>query len=143
MINIIALDLEGTLISNAMSQIPRPGLYAFLEECKLVTDRVVMFTTVSESQFRPIAKLLVSEGLAPSWFASIENIKWTGKTKDLNFIPDVVSITQCVLIDDYREYVHHGQDEQWIEIQQFAHPYPDEDIELVNISGLIKSKCLA
>lgn len=27
---VLALDLEGTLISNAMSQIPRPGLHAFL-----------------------------------------------------------------------------------------------------------------
>ena len=30
-IQVIALDLEGTLISNAHSQIPRPGLYRFLE----------------------------------------------------------------------------------------------------------------
>ena len=27
--SILALDLEGTLISNAVSQIPRPGLYNF------------------------------------------------------------------------------------------------------------------
>jgi hypothetical protein len=31
-IKVLALDLEGTLISNAMSQIPRPGLYDFLEK---------------------------------------------------------------------------------------------------------------
>jgi len=30
MIKVITLDLEGTLISNAMSQIPRPGLFEFL-----------------------------------------------------------------------------------------------------------------
>jgi hypothetical protein len=29
---ILALDLEGTLISNAISQIPRPGLHCFLED---------------------------------------------------------------------------------------------------------------
>jgi hypothetical protein len=32
-IKVIALDLEGTLISNARRQIPRPGLYQFLEAC--------------------------------------------------------------------------------------------------------------
>lgn len=30
----LALDLEGTLISNAVSQISRPGLYSFLEYCR-------------------------------------------------------------------------------------------------------------
>lgn len=29
---ILALDLEGTLTSNAFSQIPRPCLYKFIEE---------------------------------------------------------------------------------------------------------------
>jgi hypothetical protein len=32
-ISVLALDLEGTLISNAVSQFPRPGLLAFLECC--------------------------------------------------------------------------------------------------------------
>lgn len=31
---ILALDLEGTLISNAISQIPRPGLKTFLEDMR-------------------------------------------------------------------------------------------------------------
>jgi hypothetical protein len=30
---VLAVDLEGTLISNTMSQIPRPGLFMFLSRC--------------------------------------------------------------------------------------------------------------
>ena len=56
-IKTIALDLEGTLISNAMSQIPRPGLFSFLEECRRLVERVVMFTTVGISLSTRSAKL--------------------------------------------------------------------------------------
>jgi trehalose-6-phosphatase len=45
---ILALDLEGTLISNAISQIPRPGLVRFLNDMQSQFDRLVMFTTVSD-----------------------------------------------------------------------------------------------
>lgn len=54
---IIALDLEGTLISNAISQIRRPHLFTFLVGCREVAHRIVMFTTVSESRFTIFRKL--------------------------------------------------------------------------------------
>ncbi|WP_239510823.1 hypothetical protein [Stenotrophomonas maltophilia] len=38
---ILAIDLEGTLISNAISQIPKPGLYRFLEDVNLLFDRLM------------------------------------------------------------------------------------------------------
>ena len=82
MIEVIALDLEGTLISNAVSQIPRPGLYKFLELCRSITNRVVIFTSVGEEVFRSIAKELVKEGYAPEWFAEMEYIQWEGETKN-------------------------------------------------------------
>ena len=41
---VVAIDLEGTLISNAVSQFPRPGLYYFLEYCYKNFDRLVIFT---------------------------------------------------------------------------------------------------
>jgi hypothetical protein len=97
MLEIIALDLEGTLISNAISQIARPGLYAFLDGCKSITERVVIFTTVKEEPFRKIAQLLVSQDSVPAWFPSIEYVKWTGQTKDLNWIQRA-SVAACVLV---------------------------------------------
>jgi hypothetical protein len=123
---VLALDLEGTLISNAMSQIPRPGLGAFLQRCRELFPRVVMFTTVREDRFRQIARLLVDEGIAPPWFADVEYIHWRGDTKDLSFIGDVAP-EETLLVDDYEIYVHPGQESQWVRIDYFAAPYDESD----------------
>ena len=54
----IALDIEGTLISNAVSQFPRPGLFTFLEDCHQNFDQLVIFTAVNEVRFRSISRTL-------------------------------------------------------------------------------------
>ena len=126
---VIALDMEGTLISNAMSQFPRPQLYSFLEACKALTERVVVFTTVRESLFREIAELLVSEGHAPQWFADVEYVSWSGSVKDLKFIHGA-AVEDTVLLDDYRGYIKDDQIQRWIEIPQFEYPYSEADEEL-------------
>ena len=139
MIDVIALDLEGTLISNAMSQIPRPGLYAFLEECKVITQRVVIYTTVREDRFRDIADLLADEGLVPEWFRNVEYIKWHGGTKDLGLVPNS-NVHNSVLFDDFHIYVHPGQEAQWIKIVQFDHPYRSDDNEFQNVLAELKAR---
>ena len=126
---VIALDLEGTIISNAMSQIARTGLYEFLESCHRLCNRVVIFTTVKEILFRQIATLLVEEGSAPDWFKDVEYIHWDGATKDLGFIKNA-DINKIVLVDDFKGYVHLGQEARWIEVQHFDHPYDKDDQEL-------------
>jgi hypothetical protein len=55
----IALDLEGTLISNAVSQIPRLGLCLFLKYYYENFFRIVIFTAVKELKFREVSKILV------------------------------------------------------------------------------------
>ena len=115
---VLALDLEGTLISNAMSQYVRPGLFDFLTQCHALFERVVMFTTVKEPLFREIAQRLAGEGSAPAWFADIEYVAWEGKTKDLGFVPDA-DVQEIVLLDDYKGYIHPGQEPQWLEISCF------------------------
>lgn len=121
----LALDLEGTLISNAISQIPRPGLAQFLEGIRSQFDRLVMFTTVPEERGRSIAALLVREGTAPAWFAELDYVAWSGKTKDLRYVsPHLGSV---LLLDDYGPYVHPGQDHLWVEIPLFGSPYLPED----------------
>ena len=135
---VLALDLEGTLISNAMSQIPRPGLYGFLERCRVLFPRVVMFTTVKEESFRAVARLLVDEGLAPSWFSDIEYVNWTGETKDLGFISGV-DPEEVLLVDDFERYVHSGQESQWLRIDYFGHPYPGNDIGLSKVLAVLES----
>lgn len=122
---ILALDLEGTLISNAVSQIPRPGLCRFLEDVQSHFSQLMMFTTVPEEHFRNIANLLVHEGNAPPWFASLHYIDWTGNTKDLRLAAP--HLGEALLLDDHGPYVHPGQEHLWVQIPLFASPYAPED----------------
>jgi hypothetical protein len=107
----IALDLEGTLISNAVSQFPRPGLFIFLEYCHQNFDRLAEAQDV------------------PAWFVDLEYINWHGTYKDLSFIPEGV-IDRTILIDDRIEYIHPDQKDRWLEIPGYDYPYPDDDREL-------------
>jgi hypothetical protein len=135
---VLALDLEGTLISNAMSQIPRPGLYEFLARCREIFPRVVMFTTVKEDRFRKIARLLVEEGVAPKWFATVEYVEWQGETKDLSFVQGV-SWDEVLLVDDFEKYVHPGQERQWLQVEYFDYPYEASDTGLAKILGILEA----
>jgi hypothetical protein len=135
--NVLALDLEGTLISNAMSQIPRPGLFEFLSRCADLFPRVVIFTTVKEPRFREIARLLVKEVVAPPWFSAIEYVNWHGETKDLNFIPDTTP-DAVLLVDDFEKYVHPGQEAHWLHIDYFDYPYHESDRGLHKMIALLE-----
>lgn len=135
--SVLALDLEGTLISNAVSQIPRPGLLNFLERCRELFPRIVMFTTVNEPRFRAIAALLIQESAAPAWFAQLEYVSWAGATKDLALIPNAAA-EDCLLVDDFKAYVHSGQHAQWICIESFAHPYEASDTELTKALEVLR-----
>jgi len=137
---VIALDLEGTLISNAVSQIPRPWLYEFLISCESITEKIVIFTAVSEPIFRSIAKFLVEENFAPQWFEKIEYVLWEGKTKNLNFV-DPCLIERVVLVDDFKDYIHVGQEESWVQIDTFASPYDENDVELWRVYKILLEKC--
>lgn len=129
---ILALDLEGTLISNAVSQIPRPGLYPFLVACRDMFERIVMFTAVRETRFREIARTLVATGYAPDWFATIEYVDWHGAQKDLRVIPNA-DVERVVLLDDHEGYVRDDQRAYWQPVVCFEHPYPATDDELRRI----------
>ena len=125
-VTVLALDLEGTLISNAVSQIPRPGLAPFLDSCKGMFDRLVVFTTVREERFRAIARVLAEEAAAPGWFADLEWVTWSGATKNLAFVPGA-RVDEVLLVDDYKGYIVPEQKGQWVSAQPFEHPYPDDD----------------
>lgn len=136
---VLALDLEGTLISNAMSQIPRPGLAEFLTRCAELCPRIVMFTTVKEEQFRTIARLLVDEEVVPAWFADMEYITWHGETKDLRFVPGVHP-HQVLLVDDFEKYVHPGQEAQWMQVEHFDYPYSSTDTGLAKMLSALTDR---
>lgn len=136
---VLALDLEGTLISNAMSQIPRPGLRGFLCACRRMFPRIVVFTTVTEARFRDIARLLVEENLAPPWFAELEYVVWKGDKKDLRFVENA-DPAEVVLVDDFERYVHPYQREQWIEAEYFGPPYPADDEGLSRLEKVLQAR---
>ena len=136
-IEVLALDLEGTLISNAMSQIARPGLREFLEFCGAAFPRLVMYTFISEDRFRQIARMLVNEGSAPGWFDALEYIEWDGKIKDLRRIAGADQ-ERTVIVDDYEPYIHPFQRGQWVAIRRFDAPYPEEDRELLRIRTILE-----
>ncbi|HGM6067046.1 NIF family HAD-type phosphatase [Stenotrophomonas sp.] len=122
---ILALDLEGTLISNAVSQIPRPGLCNFLEHAATTFDEVVLFTTVPKHLALRIVLLLAEEAHVPLWFTEVRYVEWTGSTKDLRFVSPLLG--QALLLDDHRSYIHPDQHRFWIEAPLFASPYPAND----------------
>lgn len=136
--HVLALDLEGTLISNAVSQIPRPGLHQFLESASEIFTRIVIFTTVEEQLFRSIATLLSEEGSAPYWFAEVEYVRWQGATKDLSFVVGA-AVGDVLLVDDFKGYIHPGQHAQWVAIEQFGHPYSPSDDALDRLLPILAS----
>ena len=118
-VNVLALDLEGTLISDVFSRVPRPRLLEFLEFCHNSFPRIVIFTGASEKYFREVARELVNNEKAPFWFSSLEYIHWDKEIKDLRFIPDA-DPKRCILIDDYPSYIHPQQINNWIPINLFT-----------------------
>ncbi len=136
---ILALDLEGTLISNAMSCFPRPGLHAFLDFSAAHFPRVVLFTAVSEHRVRPILDVLAAEAAIPGWARGIEIIGWAGEVKDLGFIPRA-TVAGTLLVDDLESYVHPDQRAQWVPIEPFVQPYPDTDLELVRVTEALRDR---
>jgi NLI interacting factor-like phosphatase len=122
----LALDLEGVLITNAVSQFPRPGLREFLEECEklLGKEHICIFTTVPESLFRQIANTLVAEKLVPGWFSQIRYIDWVGEHKDLRFVDN--DIESVIIVDDYPPYIKPSQKHRLIDIPQYLVSYTDE-----------------
>lgn len=136
---VLALDLEATLISSAVSQFPRPGLFAFLERCHELFPRLAIFTTVREPVFRAIAQTLVAEGVAPQWFQDIEFIQWSGATKNLAFIPNS-SVHEALLVDDLASYVHPSQEAQWIPVEPFEPPFSDSDTGLAEVLRELESR---
>jgi hypothetical protein len=139
---IIALDLEGTLISNAVSQFARPGLWEFLEFCRQHFRKIFLYTAVSDARCHEIVYNLVDRDLAPSWLSDVPFISWDRTLKDLRNIPHVLP-GQCLIVEDNREYIPENQWPQWIEIAKFEPPYPDSDRELERVRRVIERRLAA
>ena len=111
----IALDLEASLIDNAMMGNPRPGLFSFLEFCIEHFDRISLLTTVDEDDAREVIHDLIDAGKIPGEFANVEYIDWQGEHKDLRYAKNA-SPDQILFLDDDRGWVHPEQLDRWIPI---------------------------
>ena len=115
-VKVLALDLERTLIDDALSARPWPGLLDFLTFCHQRFGRVAMFTTVEESDAREILEDLERRGhVPPALLARLEYVGWCGQYKDLSFVPDVAA-KEAVLVDDDAGWVSPDQRERWVAI---------------------------
>jgi len=132
---LLCLDLEGTLISNAVSQIPRPGLYTFLESVSEVCD-LMLYTSVSSERVNAIRNLLVKEGVAPAWFLDLSVCHPSGTIKD----KARCGRYDAMLLDDQAAVVAPGEESWWVPIVEYLPPYSDDDRELVQALATITSR---
>jgi hypothetical protein len=115
-IKVLALDLERTLVSDAMRAEPRPGLFEFLEFCSERFTRVALFTSVETAEARDVLACLARAGLIPFAFLDqLEYIEWTGEHKDLGFVPGATP-GEVLLVDDDVGWVRSDQREWWVRI---------------------------
>ena len=130
---LLCLDLEGTLISNAISQIPRPGLHDFLEEVALLCD-LVLYTSVSAGRTRAIQQLLVEEKSVPCWFAGLDTIRPVGTIK----YQSACGRSDAYLLDDQGGVIAPGERKWWIPIKEYLPPYSRDDRGLVDALDRIR-----
>lgn len=132
---LLCMDLEGTLISNAVSQIPRPGLYAFLEGVEEVCE-LMLYTSVSSERVHAIQNLLVEEGLAPAWFLDLSVCHPSGTIKDKARCGRL----DALLLDDQAAVIAPGDESWWVPVAEFSPPYSDDDHELYKVLDVIRSR---
>lgn len=129
-IKVLALDLERTLVDNAMSGLPRPGLIDFLEFCNQYFPRVALFTTVDEADAREVIEGLAERGLVPERLAErLEYVGWCGEFKDLRFVA-ASTPAEVLLVDDDAGWISPDQRDQWISLSAWDGG-PDRDLVLV------------
>ena len=136
-ITTLALDLEGTLISNAVSQIPRPGLHDFLEFCRSRFSDLLIYSGVRERRFRKVAAQLIADEMAPRWFGDVRHQYWVGDYKDLRCIAGA-TLKTIAIVDDQEECVRPDQRQNWIPIQEYERPYSASDNELARVSKVLE-----
>lgn len=115
-VQVLALDLERTLISDALSARPRPGLFEFLMFCNERFARVALFTCVDQVDAHEILTRLTTEGFVPPEFMRrLECVEWCGEYKDLSFVPNATP-EEILLVDDDPSWVRPDQRDRLVAI---------------------------
>jgi hypothetical protein len=134
-IRVLALDLERTLIDDALSAQPRPGLLDFLTFCQERFERVVLFTSVEEAVAREVMEGLRRGGHAPPGFLSrLEYVAWSGEFKDLGFVTGAAH-GEVLLVDDDDGWVRPDQRDRWVAVRPWD---GGEDAELLRVQSVLE-----
>ena len=119
-LRVLALDLERTLVSDANSADPRPGLAAFLAFCHERFARVALFTTVEEADARAALRAALDElpdrdRLPAELVEWLEYVPWAGEYKALEFVTGAVP-EEVLLVDDDAGWIRPDQRDRWVAI---------------------------
>lgn len=137
---LICLDLEGTLISNAVSQIPRSHLFHFLTEIHKLA-RLVLFTSVSPKRTIDIQHLLVHEGKVPDWFGELEALHPAQTVKPMSQAVEYAPLAKrYLLVDDQPRCIEDEHRAWWIKVSEFIPPYENDD-ELLHVLCTLRHEC--
>ena len=138
---IIALDLEGTLISHASTMVPRPRLFEFLNFCQQNAERVVFMSFVDEGRGRQILNQMVDQGQMPEWVRLAEYFHAQGGrsgAKDLRQLG--VDPDQALLVDDQPQVLPPEQQHRLVRVIEFKEPFSAADSELERVQKCILAK---
>lgn len=148
---VVALDLEATLISNVVSQIPRPHLMGFLLWCFEHMHQVVLFTAASTRTARNILMNFEKSGTIPRGAGEMVIIEWLeperrgllhqNAQKDLMHVVKRFAgryeLDTCRLLDDQECFVALGQRHLWVPVTPFCSPYSLDDTELLRLRDVL------
>ena len=113
---VLALDLERTLVSDALRADPRPGLAEFLAFCCARFERVALFTTVEQPDARDaLDRAAERAGVPAELVASIGYVPWTGEHKDLVFVAGAAP-EEILFVEDDAGWVRPDQCDRWVPI---------------------------
>jgi hypothetical protein len=134
-IRVLALDLERTLISDAMSADPRPGLFDFLVFCQSRFERLTLFTCVEEADARDILDRLARSGHVPAEFLErVEYVEWVGQYKDLSLVPGS-DPQEVLLVDDDPGWLRPDQRDRYVAVTAWD---GGDDSELLRVCSVLE-----
>lgn len=125
----LSLDLEGTIITNALEAQPRPGLAEFMDWCHRRFHRLFVYTCVDRRVTQEILSRLVYEGDLDHDVADrLEYVEWSrgydGARKDLRRC--AVPVENNVILDDHALWIVPDQRHRWVQAPDYNEPDPTD-----------------
>jgi len=125
----ISLDLEGTILTNALEAHPRPGLAEFMDWCHRRFDRIFVYTCVERRVTEDILAKLVYEGAIDAEVVDrMEYVEWSrgfdGARKDLRRCAFPVECN--VILDDMPLWIVPDQRHRWVPAPDYNEADPTD-----------------